>query len=82
LEHKADRIDRSSRKRRAVDTISRQASFAGDTLMYEAITYDQKVPDCGAIFRVARAGKSNTATRNWLDACASARPVVVTTQPD
>ena len=50
--------------------------------MYEAITYDQKVPDCGAIFRVARAGKSNTATRNWLDACASARPVVVTTQPD
>jgi calcineurin-like phosphoesterase family protein len=57
--------------------------IAGDRMLFEAISHGQKLIDCGAIFRTARAGaRPDGVTTKWLAACESARPKVTTTQPD
>ena len=54
--------------------------IAGDRLFYQAITSDQKILDCGVLFRMADAEtKPDKDTQTWKTACAAARPAVRTT---
>ena len=52
--------------------------IAGDRLFYEAITHDQKVLDCGVLYRLPQV-KPDADTTKWLDRCEDARPRAVTT---
>jgi hypothetical protein len=49
------------------------AQVAGDRLFYEAITHDQKVLDCGVLFRQSNV-KPDDDTTKWMAACDAARP--------
>jgi hypothetical protein len=55
------------------------AEIAGDRLFFEAISQQQKVIDCGVLYR--RAGtKPDNDTTKWLSQCEASRPRIVTTQ--
>jgi len=54
------------------------AQVAGDRLFYEAITHDQKVLDCGILFRQTTV-KPDDDTNKWIAACDAARPRPVMT---
>jgi hypothetical protein len=51
------------------------AQVAGDRLFFEAISHDQKVIDCGVLFRSAdAAAKPDETTKKWTADCETARP--------
>ena len=52
--------------------------IAGDRLFYEAITHDQKVLDCGVLYRLPQT-KPDDDTTKWLDQCGDSRPRATTT---
>ena len=57
------------------------AQISGDTMLFEAISYAQKVIDCGAVYRTETAAqKPDQTTTEWLAECDAAKPRVVTTQ--
>ena len=53
--------------------------IAGDRLLFEAISYAQKLLDCGVIYRRADVKPDNDTTK-WLAQCEAGRPRVTTTQ--
>ena len=55
------------------------AEVAGDRLFFEAITHDQKVLDCGVVYRIPGVKTDDTTTK-WLAECESARSKPRTTQ--
>ena len=55
------------------------AEIAGDRLFFEAISQQQKVIDCGVLYRRAGAKPDNDTTK-WLSQCEASRPRIVTTQ--
>ena len=57
------------------------AEVAGDRLFFAAITHEQKLLDCGVLYRTADAqSKLDDETRKWITACATARPRAATTE--
>jgi 3',5'-cyclic AMP phosphodiesterase CpdA len=56
------------------------AQVDGDTMLFEAITYTQKVLDCGAVYRTQTAAeRPGDKTTKWLAECEAAKPHRVTT---
>jgi len=51
--------------------------IAGDRLFFEAITHDQKLLDCGVLYRLQQT-KPDADTTKWLDQCEDARPRAIT----
>ena len=49
----------------------------GDRLLFEAITPQQKLLDCGILYRTADAEEKplNAETQKWLNGCQSSRPI-------
>jgi 3',5'-cyclic AMP phosphodiesterase CpdA len=57
------------------------AQIAGDRLFFEAITAEQKVLDCGVVFRTTAAERRNdNDVRQWMTACNAAKAVTVRTE--
>jgi len=57
------------------------AQIAGDRLFFEAITAQQKVLDCGVVFRTTAAEQRNdNDVRSWMNACNTAKAVPVRTE--
>jgi len=57
------------------------AQIAGDRLFFEAITAQQKVLDCGVVFRTTSAEQRNdNDVRSWMNACNTAKAVPVRTE--
>jgi 3',5'-cyclic AMP phosphodiesterase CpdA len=52
--------------------------IAGDRLFFEAITHDQKLLDCGVLYRLPQT-KPDADTTKWLDQCEDSRPRAITT---
>jgi 3',5'-cyclic AMP phosphodiesterase CpdA len=55
------------------------AEVAGDRLFYEAITHQQRVLDCGVVYRFSSVKVDDTTTK-WLTDCAEAKSRPRTTQ--
>ncbi len=55
------------------------AEVAGDRLFYEAITHQQRVLDCGVVYRFSSVKVDDTTTK-WLTDCAGAKSRPRTTQ--
>jgi 3',5'-cyclic AMP phosphodiesterase CpdA len=55
------------------------AEVAGDRLFYEAITHQQRVLDCGVVYRFSSVKVDDTTTK-WLTDCAEAKSRPKTTQ--
>jgi hypothetical protein len=52
--------------------------IAGDRLFFEAITHNQKLLDCGVLYRLPQV-KPDADTAAWLDQCEAGRPRAITT---
>lgn len=50
--------------------------IAGDTMFFEAVTPDQRMLDCGVVYRTAEAASKtpDKDTSTWLTSCAALRP--------
>ena len=59
------------------------AQVAGDRLFFEAITHQQKLLDCGVLYRTSDAElkKPDDTTAKWLAECDAGRPRVTATAP-
>jgi len=56
------------------------AEIAGDRLFFEAITPQQRVLDCGVVFRTTAAEQRvGNDVRSWMKACNAAKAVPVRT---
>ena len=58
------------------------AEVAGDRLFFEAITHEQKLLDCGVLYRVAtvKPDKPGGDEQKWLAACEAGRPRAIPTE--
>ena len=58
------------------------AEIAGDRLFHEAITHEQKLLDCGVIYRTpaTKPDKPGSDEQKWLSDCEAGRPRVTTTR--
>jgi len=58
------------------------AEVAGDRLFFEAITHEQKLLDCGLVYRTStvKPDKPGSDEQKWLAECDAGRPRVIPTQ--